>query len=290
MLTSRFARTGRWLAFVSLAVLALLGFSPVGNAFMLPLENRFPSWVLSHGVPDGIIVLGGAIDASRPGRADGAQRGGRTVGGRARAGAALPQCPHPVFRRQRALMDGGSAEAEVRGQLLDSFGIARGRITLEDRSRNTAENAAFSKTVVQPKPGERWLLVTSAYHMPRAIGVFPQGRISGRTLSGRLAHTWRRGCAVAVCDHERRAAADRCCLHEWIGLLVYWLTGRTSELFPGPTRGDRRKELQLSMTASSFPATDGFPHFSCYWQAHVSCLGPSESQYSLFSRRGADKG
>ena len=56
--------------------------------------------------------------------------------------------------------------------LWESFGIARDRVTLETRSRNTAENAAFTKALVKPKPGERWLLVTSALHMPRAIGCF----------------------------------------------------------------------------------------------------------------------
>ena len=65
-------------------------------------------------------------------------------------------------------------EARFLPPLLDDFGIARERVTLEARSRNTAENAAFSKEIAQPKPGERWLLVTSAEHMPRAIGCFRQ--------------------------------------------------------------------------------------------------------------------
>ena len=64
------------------------------------------------------------------------------------------------------------AEADYLQPLLESFGIARARVTLEARSRNTAENAAFSKALLQPKPGERWLLVTSAHHMPRSIGAF----------------------------------------------------------------------------------------------------------------------
>ena len=80
-----------------------------------------------------------------------------------------------------ALMNGGSAEAEFAARLLESLGVERSRITLEDRSRNTVENAVFSKALIQPKSGDRWLLVTSAYHMPRAIGVFRKGGLSGRT-------------------------------------------------------------------------------------------------------------
>ena len=63
-------------------------------------------------------------------------------------------------------------EAEVALKLFESFGIARERLTPEDKSHNTVENALFSKALAAPKPGERWLLVTSAYHMPRAIGIF----------------------------------------------------------------------------------------------------------------------
>ena len=43
---------------------------------------------------------------------------------------------------------------------------------MERRSRNTQENAEFSKALVAPKEGERWLLVTSAFHMPRSVGLF----------------------------------------------------------------------------------------------------------------------
>jgi hypothetical protein len=142
-------------------VLAILGLSPIGNALIIPLEDRFLPWDAARGAPDGIIVLGGAIDAWGP-------RNERLV--------VVPELlrRYPNARilfsgGSGALIDDGNAEAKFAARLLDSLGIARSRITLEDRSRNTVENAVFSKAIVQPKPGERWLLVTSAYHMPRAI-------------------------------------------------------------------------------------------------------------------------
>src|SRR2546430_11666880 len=61
LLPTRFARAGRALAFASLIVLAILGLSPIGNALIIPLEERFPRWDATRGAPDGIIVLGGAI-------------------------------------------------------------------------------------------------------------------------------------------------------------------------------------------------------------------------------------
>ena len=61
LLPTRFKRTGRGLVVASLLVLAILGLSPVGNALIIPLEQRFPAWDAGRGAPDGIIVLGGMI-------------------------------------------------------------------------------------------------------------------------------------------------------------------------------------------------------------------------------------
>src|SRR5262249_50874328 len=152
-------RAGRWLAFV---LVALFGLSPIGNALIIPLEDRFPAWDATRGAPDGIIVLGGTIDAWGP-------RNQRLLV----VPELLRRYPNArVLFSGGALIDDGDPEAKFAARLLDSFGIVPSRIILEDRSRNTLENAVFSKAIVQPKPGERWLLVTSAYHMPRAIGVF----------------------------------------------------------------------------------------------------------------------
>ena len=254
---------------MSLAVLALLGLSPVGNAFMLPLENRFPAWVCRTECLTGSSSVARSTRPARTSRRCSTRRPNGWWSCQSWRG--YPNARILFSGGNSALMDGGSAEAEFAARLLESLGVERSRITLEDRSRNTVENAVFSKALIQPKSGDRWLLVTSAYHMPRAIGVFRKGGLSGRTLSGRSAHTCRRGCAVAICDHERRAAADRHCLHEWIGLSYIGSPSAPQSCFRGQTRGGRRKELLLSMKAISFPATDGFPHFSCYWHAHVFC-------------------
>jgi uncharacterized SAM-binding protein YcdF (DUF218 family) len=138
-----------------------------------------------------------------------------------------------------ALIDDGNAEAKFALRLLESLGVPRGRITLDDHSRNTVENAVYSKAIVQPKPDERWLLVTSAYHMPRAIGVF---RKAGFPVEP-YPVDWR---APGVNDalhpfatmSEGLRRTDTA-VHEWVGLALYWLTGRSSELFPAPTREDR---------------------------------------------------
>jgi uncharacterized SAM-binding protein YcdF (DUF218 family) len=239
LLPTRFARAGRWLVFVSLIVLATLGFSPVGNALIIPLENRFPPWDAARGAPDGIIVLGGAIDASGPGNEVMLNEAAERLVVVPDLARRYPNARIVFSGGSGALIDDGDAEAKFAARLLETLGIARNRITLEDRSRNTVENAVFSKAIVQPTPGERWLLVTSAFHMPRAIGVF---RKTGFSVEPYPVDWRTRGAEDALRPFATMGDGLQrtdTAVHEWVGLLVYWLTGRSSELFPGPTQDTR---------------------------------------------------
>jgi uncharacterized SAM-binding protein YcdF (DUF218 family) len=237
LLPTRFARAGRALAFASLVMLAILGLSPIGNALIIPLEARFPRWDATHGAPDGIIVLGGAISPDVSAARD--ELALNEAAERLTVAAELAR----RYPAARVLFSGGSgaliydegAEAAFALRLLEALGIPGTRIILEDRSRNTVENAILSKASAQPKPGERWLLVTSAHHMPRAIGVFRKAAFPVEAYPV----DWRtRGADDAlrpfatVGDGLRRSDTA---VREWVGLAVYWLTGRSSELFPAPT-------------------------------------------------------
>jgi uncharacterized SAM-binding protein YcdF (DUF218 family) len=161
------------------------------------------------------------------------------VGGGARI-VALLKLAH-AYPEARIVYSGGdaslfgnrSAEANFVGALLDSLGVSSSRVTLELRSRNTAENADFTKALVKPNPGERWLLVTSAQHMPRAVGCF---RKVGFPVEA-YPVGWRVEKQSDLLEpkilSERMARLDSAA-YEWIGLLVYWLTGRTSQFLPAP--------------------------------------------------------
>lgn len=236
LVLTRYARFGMRLVLASLVLLAVLGLSPLGNALILPLENRFPPWQEQGGPPDGIVVLGGAFD---------------TLVGPARDEISLNESAERVavvaelarrFPNARIVFSGGSGRLVFRGateatlatRLFDSFGISRSRFASEDQSRDTYENAQFSKEIAQPDASERWLLVTSAHHMPRAIGVFRKAgfpveaypvdwRTRGRD------DLWRPADSVGA-GLRRVDTAVR----EYVGLLMYWLSGRTGELFPGP--------------------------------------------------------
>jgi uncharacterized SAM-binding protein YcdF (DUF218 family) len=226
----------RWLVVVSLIGLVTLGLSPVGNILMIPLETRFPPWDAARGAPDGIIVLGGVIESSGRDNQIMLNEGAERLAVVPDLARRYPNARILFSGGSAALIGDGSAEASPAARLLESFGISRDRLLLEDRSRNTVENAVYSKLIVHPKRGERWLLVTSAFHMPRAIGVFRKVGfpvepypVDWRT---RGAEDMMRPFAVMSDGLQRSDTA----VHEWVGLLVYWLTKRSSELFPGPTQ------------------------------------------------------
>ena len=236
VLPRRFMRTRRTLVVASVLLLAICGLTPIGNALIAPLEQRFPPWDAARGAPDGIIVLGGAFDISVS-----EDRGEPVLNDAAERLTVVADLARR-FPAARIVFSGGSgrysfdgmSEAEAAGRMFETFGIAKERMTLEDRSRDTAENALFTKMVAAPKPGERWLLVTSAHHMPRAMGVFRRVGlvvepypVDWRTRGWQ--DVWRPFYSVG--DGLKRTDTA---VREWIGLFVYWMTGRSSDLFPGP--------------------------------------------------------
>ena len=217
------------------------GLSPLGNAMILPLEERFPRPDLTQlgGKIDGIIILGGFED----GRITAARRS-------LQLNEAAERLTEAVFLAKRlpsatvvftggtgtVLGKGDIAAEEVRDFLVDA-GVAKDRIILEDASRNTRENAMLTHALLKPQPGSRWLLVTSAYHMPRSISIFR-----------------RAGFEVVAWPVDYRTAGPRDLLRffdsidnglrrfdtaakEYVGLVVYRLRGWTDSLWPGPEPG-----------------------------------------------------
>src|SRR6202035_357775 len=139
-----------------------------------PLEDRFPPWDASRGAPDGIVVLGGAIDpefAAARGVTD-LNEAAERVTEVAELARKYPAARILYSGGSGRLMFRGGAEATFAATLIETFGVPKSRLILEDQSRNTWENAIFSLPLAAPKPGERWLLVTSGYHMPRSIAAF----------------------------------------------------------------------------------------------------------------------
>ncbi|TNC98337.1 MAG: Uncharacterized protein FD119_479 [Stygiobacter sp.] len=231
-----FTRWKAWQRPVLLAVvggLAVIAAVPWQTILVQPLENRYPVPSLPQRV-DGVIVLGGALDPVVSAARD-----------QVAANGAIERVNALVWLRRlypeaRMVFSGGSGsvttqdmkEAPVARRYLAELGVDPAGIVFEDQSRNTRENATYTKQLMTPAKDEVWLLVTSAMHMPRSMGAFavvdwpvvayPVDYLTTGTASG---FSFDLGGAFNAIGNG---------LHEWLGLLYYRARGWTNTLFPGP--------------------------------------------------------
>lgn len=236
LLLTRWRRLAMTLLIGGVLMLAVVGLSPLSNVLLLTLTDRFPAWQAGGSDPDGVIVLGGAIDPEVS-----LARNEIEVDASAERVLALLELSRR-FPNARIIFSGGSAnifmdpvaETRIAKELLARFGMSGDRFIFENVSRTTYENARNTYALVKPKVGERYLLVTSSFHMPRSVGAF---RAVGFEVEAYPVDWRTRGWADAALPFDRVSGglsrAD-VALHEWSGLVVYWLTGRSSELFPAP--------------------------------------------------------
>lgn len=228
-------RLGVVLMAASILGLAALGLSPAANWLLIPLEERFPR-AADDPAPAGIVVLGGSFDTVVAGSrqevalTEAAER----LTEIAELARRWPNARIVFTGGSNALLYGGATEAELAARMFESFGVAGERVTLESRSRNTVENAQFVRALVAPGPGERWLLVTSAYHMPRAVGCF---RRAGFPVEAWPVDYRTRGPEDAARPFSSVSAGLRradIAVREWIGLVTYRALGYLDALLPRP--------------------------------------------------------
>ncbi|HZS84674.1 MAG TPA: YdcF family protein [Stellaceae bacterium] len=222
-------RAGRILIGIATLGFVLFLVLPLGRWAMAPLENRFAAPRLSQPA-DGILLLTGAINVGETLARDQPVFWGYAE--RITMTAALAR----RFPKATILISGGSnhrgwpSEASVHRDLLAAIGVDPGRIRLEERSRNTCESAIESKRAAEGAAGQRWLLVTSAFHLPRAVACF---RHAGWTIIPYPAGYEVKGSGglPSLADNLH---LFHLALHEWSGLLAYRLMGMTDEIFPAP--------------------------------------------------------
>ncbi len=235
--SERSRRNGLKLLFTGVFALVACGIGPVGSALTIPLEKRFPARTAdASSPPTGIIVLGGAVKSRSP-LANLEMLELNEAGERITALILLakqyPSAKIIFTGGVGDLLDRGLPEADQVRLTIGRLGVDPSRILFENQSRNTIENAIYSKELAQPKPGERWLLVTSAWHMPRSMGCFRQAgfEVEAYPVDFR-SNGWsdlRRPFSSVSAGLRTTDTAFR----EWLGLIAYRLTGKTSALLPG---------------------------------------------------------
>jgi uncharacterized SAM-binding protein YcdF (DUF218 family) len=237
LLFTRWRRFARGFIVAVVALLFALAVLPVGQWLIAPLENRFPRPEALPAQVDGIVILGGAIGTELMD-----SRGEISLGGMAeRFVAAIALMRR--YPEARIVYTGGDptlfglggnpVEADAARALFASVGADAGRIVFEPKARNTHENAVLSKQAMQPAPGEVWLLVTSAFHMPRSVGVFrKQGwDVVPYPVDYLTNGSWWRSKGL---DLTGELSSVTLALREWIGLVSYWLLDHSDAVFPAP--------------------------------------------------------
>jgi uncharacterized SAM-binding protein YcdF (DUF218 family) len=216
---------GRRLVVAAVILVVVLGVLPTAWLLSSPLERRFPVPANLDRV-DGIIVLSGAERAGQ------SKLYGQPLLNTAADRLTTFLMLARRFPEARLVHSGDTvpdSESAVARQLLLGAGIDPQRIVFENKSRITCESPRATLDVVAVDASQRWLLVTSAMHMPRAVACF---RAAGWDVTP-YPTNFRRGSEPFSALPDNLEDVDLA-THEWVGLLYYRLRGYTRELFPGP--------------------------------------------------------
>lgn len=228
---------GKAMIIISILTLAILLITvlPLGHWLMFPLEKRFPPQTELPEKVDGIIVLSGA------------EKGFSSFVWQQ---VELNQFSERLFSfiqlvrkypHARHVFTGGSGDlfrqeykqAVVAKRLFQEQGLDISALIFESQSRNTFENALFTKKLVNPGPEEKWILITSASHMPRSFGIFQ--KIGWNVIPYSVDHSTNpENLFRLTWNFSGNLSQINGAIREWIGLFAYYHTGKTLEVFPRP--------------------------------------------------------
>lgn len=219
LLWTRWRGLGRRVVSVTALMILLIATMPLENWIIRPLENRFPQVNQLPERISGIITLGGGTE-------------------RLFEFIALAR-RHP---EAKLVFSGGAGrlfvrekvnEADAARMFFERMGLDVTRVIFENKSRNTYENAVLSYALVKPKTGEQWVLITSAVHMPRAVGVFR--KVGWPVIPYPTNYATEESANIMPrLNLVGGLSSISIGIREWMGLPVYRLLHRTDSLFPAP--------------------------------------------------------
>ena len=221
---------------VSVVIVLIFAVVPVAKLMLGALENRFPQNPALPEQVHGIVILGGVINPLLSAKRQSPQLNDAIE--RLTVGADLAM----RYPKARVIFSGGSGdlfnpeyrEAHYAPKVFSQLGLAPERVIYEDKARNTAENATYARLLANPSAGENWVLITSAFHMPRAVGVFRKAGWNMIPYPVDFATTGDEKFSLGFRGITNGIGSFGNVLHEYIGLVAYWVTGRTETWFPSP--------------------------------------------------------
>jgi uncharacterized SAM-binding protein YcdF (DUF218 family) len=224
---SRHVTLARRLYMASAMIILVTGIVVLPELLLQRLEDLHPREAIDVSSCEGVIVLGGAFDTGlRPLERNQILLSGSSE--RVTTAVALAR-DHPQLKILHTgysgkLDDRGWSEADMASRFFAEQGLAPGRVLYENRSRDTYENAMFSRQVEGVDAMKRWLMITSARHMPRAMAVF---RKAGWNVVA-WPVDYVTGVSIDYLGFSILGGAGRwqMVLHELLGLALYRAAGR----------------------------------------------------------------
>lgn len=219
---------------LSLIILFLAGFTNLSAWLLWPLEGRFEEYTnkINQDPYSGIIVLSGSEKASISTYSQQAtfNHGAERLIESAALARKFPTLPIIHSGGGRKYPDELS-ENDVARIFFEQAAIDLSRIRFDDKAYNTHTNATMSRDLIRGNENEKWLLVTSAFHMPRSVGAFRNAGINIQPYPVDYKTTLKFGDIFSI-DFSKNLFTFDLAIHEYIGLLAYYITGRSSDLYP----------------------------------------------------------
>jgi uncharacterized SAM-binding protein YcdF (DUF218 family) len=233
---SRYQRLGLFSTSLGLLILFVTLYTSAGTVALQVLEARFPKAANDPAQVSCMIVLGGAFSNNVNTR-----RGGYEMGEAAdrfvealRLARDYPAAKVLVSGGDGSLSGSYEGDAVTAERFFKAFGIAPDRLIRETASRNTSENVTNTKSLLEKAGLHDCLLITSAFHMPRAIGLMRKDRLIATPWPTDYRTDGTTTLGLDFTQPTLNAQQTATALREWIGLSAYYLSGKTSALFPAP--------------------------------------------------------
>jgi uncharacterized SAM-binding protein YcdF (DUF218 family) len=262
---ARWRWPSRTAVLLAVGVLLASAFTTLGYVLVQPLEEAFARPSSPPSDVAGIIVLGGGMDAEVNEARGGYElnRAGDRFVEALRLAAIYPTARIVVTGGLADIEQSGEPEAVAGGRFFLEMGIAEERLVLETASRNTEENAQHTRTLVRPAAGETWLLVTSAFHMPRSIGLFRKADFDVVPWPTDYRGAGTETFGITLHQPAENLTVVTLAIREWIGLIAYYLTGKIDALLPQPEMLDWSIDGNDARSEGEWARLGHFPGATC---------------------------
>lgn len=226
-------RSGLVVGAVGLLLFGACAFTTLGAMMIAPLENRFERPAVLPDDVAAIIMLGGATAGRVSTRRQVAElsEAGDRLTETLRLARLYPEARIVLSGGVGLLIADGEPEATTAQRFFVEQGVEPDRLVLEAESRNTDENATLTLALLGDPDGAV-MLVTSAFHMPRSVGIFRKAGLEVIAWPADYRSAGDESVGIDIVNPVLNLTTTGVAMREWIGLAVYGWTGRSSELFP----------------------------------------------------------